>query len=76
MIEYAPDRPVWQQVADILRQRIADGTYQPRHPIPSEKQLVGEFGIARGTARKVIAHLRETGYVYTVPNLGSFVAEP
>lgn len=76
MIEFAPDRPIWQQVADILRARITDGTYRPRRPIPSENQLMGEFGIARATVRKAVAHLREAGYVYTVKSLGSFVAPP
>ncbi|MGH3328793.1 MAG: GntR family transcriptional regulator [Streptomycetales bacterium] len=75
VIEFSPDRPVWQQVADVIAERIADGTYAPRRPIPSEKQLVAEFGIARGTARKVIAGLRAEGLIYTVANLGSFVSE-
>ena len=74
MIEFAADRPVWKQVADILRERIRSGTYQPRQPIPSETQIVGEFGIARGTARKIVAALREEGLIYTVPQMGSFVA--
>ncbi|WP_149180656.1 winged helix-turn-helix domain-containing protein [Streptomyces sp. TRM49041] len=74
-MEFAADRYRWVQVAEELRRRIADGTYQPRQPLPSESQLIGEFGIARGTARKVIAHLRDEGAVYTVPRLGTFVAE-
>ncbi|GAA3554411.1 GntR family transcriptional regulator [Nonomuraea rosea] len=76
MIEFAADRPVWKQVADILRARIGNGTYRPRQPIPSETQLVGEFGIARGTARKVVAALRDEGLIYTVPQMGSFVSPP
>ncbi|MER6945514.1 winged helix-turn-helix domain-containing protein [Nonomuraea sp. NPDC000554] len=74
MIEFAADRPVWKQVADILRGRIRNGSYRPRQPIPSETQLVGEFGIARGTARKVVAALRDEGLIYTVPQMGSFVS--
>lgn len=76
MIEFAPDRPIWQQVAEIIRARIEDGTYQPRQPVPSENQMIKEFGIARATARKAFAHLRETGYIYTVKSLGSFVTPP
>jgi GntR family transcriptional regulator len=76
VIEFAADRPVWKQVADILRERIRNGTYRPRQPIPSEVQLVGEFGIARGTARKVVAALRDEGLIYTVPQMGSFVSPP
>lgn len=74
-MEFDADRYKWVQVAEELRKRIADGIYRPRKAIPSEDQLIGEFGIARGTARKVIAHLRDEGVVYTVPRLGTFVAE-
>ncbi|MFG3494514.1 GntR family transcriptional regulator [Streptomyces sp. NPDC047928] len=74
-MEFAADRYRWVQVAEELRKRITDGTYRPRQPMPSENQLIGEFGIARGTARKVIAHLRDEGVVYTVPRLGTFVSE-
>ncbi|MBB6173684.1 DNA-binding GntR family transcriptional regulator [Nocardiopsis mwathae] len=73
-MEFDLDRPVWVQVAEVLRERIANGTYQPRTPIPSESQLMGEFGIARGTARKIVERLREEGLVYTVPRLGTFVS--
>jgi DNA-binding GntR family transcriptional regulator len=65
--------PVYVQVADILRRRIQDGRLLPDRPVPSELQLQQEFGVARGTARKSIALLREEGLVITVPGRGSFV---
>lgn len=67
--------PVYVQVADILERRIRDGRLQPNRPIPSELQLNQEFGIARGTARKAIAVLRDRGLVVTVPGRGSYVVE-
>ncbi|MEU9837220.1 winged helix-turn-helix domain-containing protein [Streptosporangium sp. NPDC048047] len=72
MVEFEPDRFRWVQVADILRQRIADGTYGPKHLL-SEVLLMQEFGVARGTLRKSMKLLRDEGLIYTVPNLGSFV---
>jgi GntR family transcriptional regulator len=73
MFEFEPDRPRWQQVADVIRQRIQAGTYPPKHLI-SELSLVQEFGIARDTARKAVRALREEGLIYTVPHMGSFVS--
>ncbi|TDD05565.1 GntR family transcriptional regulator [Nonomuraea deserti] len=70
MMEFRKDRPVWRQVADEMRRRIA--AMSPGDLVDSEQSMVQEFGIARGTARKVIAHLREEGVIYTVPGLGSF----
>ncbi len=65
--------PVYVQVADILRARIQSGRLLPDRPVPSEAQLQQEFGVARGTARKAIALLREQGLVVTVKGRGSYV---
>lgn len=75
-IEYGVAEAVWKQLTAILRARIRTGRYQPRHAIPSEKQLEQEFGIARGTARKAIAALRSEGLVVTVAGRGTYVADP
>jgi GntR family transcriptional regulator len=75
VIEFEPDRPRWQQVADVLRTRITTGEYPPKYLV-SEVRLVQEFGVARDTIRKAIRQLREESLIYTVPNLGSFVSPP
>ncbi|MGW5591132.1 GntR family transcriptional regulator [Streptomyces sp. NPDC003857] len=76
MFEFAPGIPRWRQVADVIRQRIVDGTYPPRSRVPSVVQLTEEFGIANATAHKVLQALRAEGLTYTEPGLGSFVAKP
>ena len=76
MLEFAPDQPRWRQVAEAIRQRIADGTYPPRTRVPSVLQLQAEFGIAAATGQKVHRALRDDGLIYTEPGLGSFVAQP
>lgn len=73
MIEPDGPVPVYLQLAEILAERIERGEWQPNRAIPSEGQLVQEFGIARNTARKAIAVLRERGLVFTVPQRGTFV---
>ena len=73
--EWAQDRPKWEQIADVIRQRIADGTYPPRSRVPSVQQIVTETGVAVDTAQKVLANLREQGVIYTVRGLGSFVVD-
>jgi GntR family transcriptional regulator len=65
--------PVYQQVAAILRARIASGELAPDRPVPSEAQLVQEYGIARGTARRAIEILRDEGLVITVQGRGTYV---
>jgi GntR family transcriptional regulator len=75
MNEYDPLAPVprYRQIAEILRRRIERGELIPNRPIPSEVQLEQEFGVARATARKAVALLREWGLITTVPGLGSYV---
>ena len=57
-----------------MRARIESGELRPDRPVPSESQLQQELGVARGTARKGIALLREQGLVVTVRGRGSFVS--
>lgn len=73
-MEWDPGEYVWKQVADVIRQRIKDGQYRPRRPIPSEIRLAEELGVAKGTIRKAVAHLREAGILYTLPQKGTFVS--
>lgn len=75
MIDPDGPEPLYQQLARVLRERIASGELQPRRPIPSTRQLVQEFGLARGTVVKAVDLLREAGLVETVPGRGTFVVE-
>jgi GntR family transcriptional regulator len=68
--------PKWLQLTEMIKSRIDAGEYQPRHPIPSEHQLVQETGLARTTVRKAVAALRDQHYVYSVHGLGTFVTPP
>jgi GntR family transcriptional regulator len=74
-MEYDPLAPVprYRQIAGILRGRIEAGDLEPDRPIPSEAQIQQEFGVARETARKAVALLRDEGWVITVPGLGTYV---
>ena len=66
--------PPYRQIADILRRRIESGQYQPDTRIPTESELIEAFEVARTTARRAIAVLRDEGLIYTVPQRGSYVA--
>ncbi|WP_431961650.1 GntR family transcriptional regulator [Actinacidiphila sp. bgisy160] len=69
-----PKRPRWQQIADVIRARIADGTYPPDTMV-SESAIMQEFGVVKMTARKAVAALRTEGLLVTTPGMGSFVTE-
>lgn len=73
MIDPEGEQPVYLQVAALLRERIESGEWRPRRRLPAVVALEHEYGVARNTMLKAIKHLRETGYVYTVPNWGTVV---
>ncbi|WP_430791315.1 GntR family transcriptional regulator [Actinoplanes sp. G11-F43] len=73
MIDHEGPTPLYVQVADAIAARISAGDLLPNRPIPSENQLVQEYGVARGTARKAIQLLRERGLVVTVVGRGTYV---
>jgi GntR family transcriptional regulator len=76
--DYDPLAPVprYRQIANIIRRRIESGELQPERPIPSEAQIMQEFGVARATARHAAELLRDEGLVVKVPGLGTFVRKP
>lgn len=74
MIEFQPDQLKWQAVLEEVRRRIRDGEYQAGMPIPGEPRMAEEFDVSKGTARRVINALLESGEVYTVMGKGTFVA--
>ncbi|MFC5744849.1 GntR family transcriptional regulator [Actinomadura rugatobispora] len=75
-VDHDADVPVYQQIAHIIKARIDAGQIAPRRRIPSESTMVQEFGVARVTARRAVAYMRQQGWVYTVPQRGTFVSEP
>ncbi|WP_055481718.1 GntR family transcriptional regulator [Sphaerimonospora mesophila] len=66
--------PIYRQMADEIIARILRGELRPLRPVPSETTLVQQYGVARETARQVAALLRREGWVYTVPQRGTYVS--
>lgn len=66
--------PPHRQIAAWLRTRIEAGEFRPdEDPLPSEKDLVDLFGVARDTARRAVQVLRDEGLVVTIAQRGTYV---
>ncbi len=63
--------PRFQQVRLILRERIRGGHYEAGLPLPGERQLAEEFGVARVTVRSALARLQEEGLVVRLRGKGT-----
>lgn len=58
-----------------LKQRIAQGGWHPGTRLPSERELVQQFGCARMTVHRALRELEEEGLIERRQGSGSFVAE-
>lgn len=63
-------KAIYEQIYQELKARIESGFYPPQAMLPSEHQLIAEFGCSRGTLRRAIAELVRAGYVQTMQGKG------
>jgi len=69
--DYSP--PKYAQVVAEIQRRITEGQYAPGTLLPSEHQLVSDFGVSRPTIVKALSSLRQDGWIATEQGKGSFV---
>ena len=65
--------PVYLQMRELIRCRIAEGVYQPGGSIPSENELAAEFEINRLTVRSAVDILVKEGLLKRVQGKGVYV---
>lgn len=69
--------PLYVQIADLMRQRIARGVWARGHAVPTIDRLMEEFDVARVTIRQAIQLLAQEGLLLPQRGRGTFVtAEP
>lgn len=67
---------LYHQILISLRGRIESGEIGVGDRLPSEADLVREFGVSRTTARRALDELRREGLVRREPGRGTFLASP
>jgi GntR family transcriptional regulator len=74
--EWAVADPMYQQIAQDLRRKIASGELAPGTRLPTELELREEYGyVSRNTIRDAIKVLVRVGLVTPQPGRGNFVAD-
>jgi GntR family transcriptional regulator, transcriptional repressor for pyruvate dehydrogenase complex len=64
------------QVVDRLRQEIEGGRHQPGDKLPTEPEMIRQYGVSRTVIREAIAALRADGLVESRHGVGVFVLDP
>lgn len=68
--------PLHAQVEEQIALRISERSWPAGHQLPSEEELIGEFGVSRTTIRTAVQHLLQRGLVEIRRGRGTFAAEP
>jgi GntR family transcriptional regulator len=73
-VDHEAPTPLYLQVVAILRGQIEDGTLSGR--IPSAATIAQQHEVAKGTAERALAVLRDDGLIRSVIGRGHFVVPP
>lgn len=72
-VDTGSDRPVFQQIADQVRDEITRGRLGVGERLPSEAGLMDHYGVARMTIRQALGVLKAEGLVVAEHGRGVFV---
>ncbi|MCL2402592.1 MAG: GntR family transcriptional regulator [Oscillospiraceae bacterium] len=68
-------RPIYTQIADVIRRRIVGGVYPTGHKLPSVRDLASEAAVNPNTMQRSFAELEQEGLICTERTAGRFVTE-
>ena len=75
-LESGSAAPLYQQVLEVIKGKIENGTYPADSQIPTELELSRMFGVGRVTVRRAIEELVGEGYLTKRQGRGTFVMTP
>lgn len=65
--------PLYQWLAETLRQDIAQGVYKPGDALPTEHDLMRRYDLSSTTVRRAVHELVREGWIYRKAGKGTFV---
>ncbi len=75
-IDRGLEDPVYEQVADQVRQLVASGALSPGTALPSVRQLAGDLGVNLNTIARAYRLLESEGFLVIRDRAGVTVAAP
>ena len=73
-IKFSNDKPIFLQVAEILKAEIISGKYGPNEKLPSVRDLAQIFLINPNTIQKALQLLEDDGLIITDRTNGKFIS--
>lgn len=75
-LDFKADAPIYEQIVEQVRQRIAGGALQPGDQLPTVRQLAAELRVNFNTIARAYRMLDEAGLISTQQGRGTYILEP
>ena len=75
-VSHQSKSPLYQQIYQLLRQKIMGGYWNPNELLPSEADLIEQFNVSRATVRQALDELVSDGLIYRRQGRGPFISSP
>jgi len=74
VISNSSDKPIYEQIAQQIKDLILNGELREAEMLPSIRNLAKELQISVITTKRAYEELEKEGYIVSVPGKGSFVS--
>lgn len=74
VISQTDGRPMYLQIMEQIKQRVAVGDWKPSQEIPSIRQLAVDLKVSVITVKRAYLELEREGVIVTLHGKGSFIA--
>jgi DNA-binding transcriptional regulator YhcF (GntR family) len=73
-VKFSNDKPIFMQLADLIKSEIISGKYKTNEKLPSVREFAFEFQVNPNTVQKALQILEDEGLITTDRTNGKFVA--
>jgi len=73
-MDFKKQKPIYQQIADTLCERIAGGELKPDERMPSVRDVAVQLGVNPNTVMRTFDYLQQTEIIYNKRGMGYFVS--
>ena len=74
-MDFTPDRPIYLQLQERLKQAIVSGRYNPGDKLPAVRDLAIEAAVNPNTVQRALTELEREGLVHAQRTSGRYVTE-
>ncbi|MCR4829597.1 MAG: GntR family transcriptional regulator [Bacteroidales bacterium] len=73
-MDFKKQKPIYQQIAEMLCERIVQGEWAAEERIPSVRDVAVQLGVNPNTILRTFDYLQSSGIIYNKRGVGYFVA--